>query len=186
MQPYPNAQSLGIFGILVSQQGMLEPWCQCRNGERQKYDSNHLPQRVLGYYHFCILFSLTHSFTPTNQTHSLTSIRLVVHLTEAAYPVTPHAVGHLAKDHGLVLVAEHVLRDPDLQVEVLVGKVTEKYIQCLLAPPRSGPRFKHVNKLFEDRAVGDEVRVNVGQGARPRRGARNSKRKDRRIQSGDR
>lgn len=90
---------------------------------------------------------------------------LVVQLAEAVDPVLADAEGHFAKHHGLVFVAEQVLRDLDLEVELLVGKVAEEDVEGFLAPAGGGPGLEDVDEFFEERRVGEDPRVDLHRGA---------------------
>ncbi|KAG7147218.1 hypothetical protein HYQ46_003958 [Verticillium longisporum] len=61
---------------------------------------------------------------------------VVVHLAQALDPVLPQRGGHLAEDHGLVLVGEGLLGNLKLKVHVFVGKVAEEDVHGLLGPAR--------------------------------------------------
>lgn len=101
---------------------------------------------------------VVHPPTETNrkkneEEQKLRGLIQLVHLTKLAHPVLSHPLGHLAEYHGLVLVAEDVLGDLDLQVELLTGEVAEEYVQRLLAPARGCAAPKSLKNLLYKRGL---------------------------------
>jgi len=86
---------------------------------------------------------------------------------ETLYPVLSHAAGHLAKHHSFALIDEYALRDLDLQIKILICKVTEKYVQRFLLPAQSISRSYSLDNLLYNRPVGPVGILAIRLGRRP-------------------